>query len=58
MLYRGLPRLDPHKAGYARDTDKRSLTDIDIDIDAGVVIFLGLSAAGLPKPELPVLLPC
>ena len=48
VLYAGRPHLDPDKARYARDTDKRSLADI---VD-GADIFLGLSAAGVLKPEM------
>ena len=48
VLYSGRPHLDPDKARYARDTDKRSLADIV----AGADIFLGLSAAGVLKPEM------
>ncbi|MGH8062318.1 MAG: phosphate acyltransferase, partial [Pseudoxanthomonas sp.] len=47
-LYTGRPHLDPDKARYARDTDKRSLADIV----EGADIFLGLSAAGVLKPEM------
>ena len=48
VLYTGRPHLDPDKARYARDTDKRTLADIV----AGADIFLGLSAAGVLKPEM------
>lgn len=48
VLYTGRPHLDPDKARYARDTDKRSLADIV----EGADIFLGLSAAGVLKPEM------
>ena len=48
VLYTGRPHLDPDKARYARDTDKRSLADIVVGAD----IFLGLSAAGVLKPEI------
>ncbi|MEO6103726.1 MAG: phosphate acyltransferase, partial [Pseudoxanthomonas sp.] len=48
VLYKGRPNLDPDKARYARDTDKRTLADI---VD-GADIFLGLSAAGVLKPEM------
>ena len=48
VLYTGRPHLDPDKARYARDTDKRSLADIVVGAD----IFLGLSAAGVLKPEM------
>ncbi|HVR82158.1 MAG TPA: NADP-dependent malic enzyme [Luteimonas sp.] len=45
VLYSGRPNLDPDKARYARDTDKRTLADIV----AGADIFLGLSAGGVLK---------
>lgn len=48
VLYTGRAHLDPDKARYARDTDKRTLADIV----AGADIFLGLSAAGVLKPEM------
>ncbi len=48
VLYAGRPNLDPDKARYARDTDKRTLADIVTGAD----IFLGLSAAGVLKPEM------
>ncbi|MFD0740258.1 NADP-dependent malic enzyme [Lysobacter koreensis] len=48
VLYTGRPHLDPDKARYARDTDKRSLADIVNRAD----IFLGLSAGGVLKPEM------
>ena len=48
VLYTGRPNLDPDKARYARDTAKRTLADIV----AGADIFLGLSAAGVLKPEM------
>ena len=47
-LYTGRPNLDPDKARYARDTDKRTLADIV----EGADIFLGLSAGGVLKPEM------
>ncbi|OHE87613.1 MAG: malic enzyme [Lysobacterales bacterium RIFOXYD1_FULL_69_11] len=47
-LYSGRPNLDPDKARYARDTDKRTLADIV----EGADIFLGLSAGGVLKPEM------
>ena len=40
--------LDPSKARYAQQTDARTLADILPDAD----IFLGLSAAGVLKPEM------
>ncbi|MGX5729235.1 NADP-dependent malic enzyme [Pseudoxanthomonas beigongshangi] len=48
VLYTGRAHLDPDKARYARDTDKRTLAEI---VD-GADIFLGLSAAGVLKPEM------
>ncbi len=48
VIYAGRPHLDPDKARYARDTDKRTLADIIIGAD----VFLGLSAAGILKPEM------
>lgn len=48
VLYTGRAHLDPDKSRYARDTDKRTLADIV----AGADIFLGLSAAGVLKPEM------
>ncbi|HEX7802282.1 MAG TPA: NADP-dependent malic enzyme [Pseudoxanthomonas sp.] len=48
VLYTGRDHLDPDKSRYARDTDKRTLADIV----AGADIFLGLSAAGVLKPEM------
>ncbi|KRG67568.1 NADP-dependent malic enzyme [Pseudoxanthomonas dokdonensis] len=48
VLYTGRPNMDPDKARYARDTDKRSLAEI---VD-GADMFLGLSAAGVLKPEM------
>jgi len=40
--------MDPYKEVYAQDTDKRKLSDIMDDAD----VFIGLSAAGVLKPEL------
>lgn len=48
VIYTGRPNLDPDKARYARDTDKRSLAEIV----EGADIFLGLSAGGILKPEM------
>ena len=48
VLYNGRPNLDPDKARYASDTDKRSLAEI---VD-GCDIFLGLSAGGVLEPEM------
>ena len=48
VLYTGRPQLDPDKARYARDTDKRSLAEIIVGAD----IFLGLSAGGVLTPAM------
>src|SRR3546814_17564572 len=48
VIFSGRPGLDPDKARYASDTDKRSLTGI---VD-GADVFLGLSAGGILKPEM------
>ncbi len=48
VLYAGRPHLDPDKARYARDTEKRTLAEIVVDAD----VFLGLSAAGILKTEM------
>ncbi|MCX7556051.1 NADP-dependent malic enzyme [Xanthomonadaceae bacterium JHOS43] len=48
VLYEGRQGLDPDKARYARDTDKRTLAEIIVGAD----IFLGLSAGGVLKPEM------
>jgi malate dehydrogenase (oxaloacetate-decarboxylating)(NADP+) len=48
VLYTGRAHLDPDKARYARDTDKRTLADIVVGAD----IFLGLSAGGVLKPAM------
>jgi malate dehydrogenase (oxaloacetate-decarboxylating)(NADP+) len=48
VLHTGRANLDPDKARYARDTDKRTLADIV----AGADLFLGLSAGGVLKPEM------
>jgi len=48
VIHTGRPGLDPDKARYARDTDKRSLADIV----AGADVFLGLSAGGILKSEM------
>ena len=48
VLFKGRDKMDPDKARYARDTDKRTLADI---VD-GADIFLGLSAGGVLKPEM------
>ncbi len=48
VLYTGRAHMDPDKQRYARDTDKRTLAEIV----AGADVFLGLSAAGVLKPEM------
>ena len=49
VVYSGRPEeMDADKLRYARDTDKRTLAEI---VD-GADIFLGLSAAGVLKPEM------
>src|SRR5688500_14543521 len=48
VIFKGRPNLDPDKARYAADTDKRALADIV----AGADVFLGLSAGGILKPEM------
>ncbi|MDP3547960.1 MAG: malic enzyme-like NAD(P)-binding protein, partial [Phreatobacter sp.] len=49
VVYKGRETLmDPYKAVYAKDTNARSLGDIIGDAD----IFLGLSAAGVLKPDM------
>src|SRR3546814_9420820 len=48
VIFSGRPGLDPDKARYASDTDKRSLAGI---VD-GADVFLGLSAGGILKPEM------
>ncbi len=48
VLYTGRAHLDPDKARYARDTDQRTLAEIIVGAD----VFLGLSAAGVLKPEM------
>ncbi|MGA0586928.1 NADP-dependent malic enzyme [Dyella sp. KRB-257] len=48
VIYTGRDHLDPDKARYARDTDKRTLAEIV----AGADVFLGLSAGGILKPEM------
>ena len=40
--------MDPYKEAYAQDTDKRELAQIM----PGADVFIGLSAAGVLKPEL------
>jgi malate dehydrogenase (oxaloacetate-decarboxylating)(NADP+) len=49
VVYQGRTELmDPDKARYAQDTDKRSLAEVI----PGADIFLGLSAGGVLKPEM------
>jgi len=48
VIYKGRDHLDPDKARYARDTDKRTLAEI---VD-GADVFLGLSAGGILKPAM------
>ncbi|MGN6283012.1 NADP-dependent malic enzyme [Frateuria sp.] len=48
VIHTGRQGLDPDKARYARDTDKRELAEIV----AGADVFLGLSAGGILKPEM------
>ena len=48
VIFKGRPHLDPDKARYAADTDKRELAQIV----EGADVFLGLSAGGILKPEM------
>jgi len=49
VVYEGRKELmDPYKAPFARATDKRTLGEVLPDAD----VFLGLSAAGVLKPEM------
>ncbi len=49
VIYKGRKeRMDPYKEAYAKDTNARNLTDI---MD-GADVFLGLSSAGILKPEM------
>ena len=49
VVYAGRKELmDPYKAPFARETDKRTLAEVMPDAD----VFLGLSAAGVVKPEM------
>ncbi|HET6435507.1 MAG TPA: NADP-dependent malic enzyme [Xanthomonadaceae bacterium] len=48
VIHKGRPNLDPDKARYAADTDKRELAEIV----RGADVFLGLSAGGILKPEM------
>ncbi len=49
VVYAGrAEEMDPDKSRYARDTSARTLADVVKDAD----VFLGLSAAGVLKPEM------
>jgi malate dehydrogenase (oxaloacetate-decarboxylating)(NADP+) len=48
VIHTGREGLDPSKARYAQATDARTLGDVT----AGADIFLGLSTAGVLKPEM------
>ncbi len=49
VVYKGrIEEMNPHKDGFAQDTDARTLDDV---ID-GADVFLGLSAGGILKPEM------
>jgi len=48
VIYSGREHLDPDKARYARETDKRTLAEII----AGADVFLGLSAGGILTVEM------
>ena len=49
VVYKGrIEEMDEYKARYAKDTAGRTLADVI----AGADIFLGLSAAGVLKPEM------
>ncbi len=48
VIHTGRDKLDHRKAGYARDTEARSLDDAMEDAD----IFLGLSGPGILKPAM------
>ncbi|MDP2133026.1 MAG: phosphate acyltransferase, partial [Sulfuritalea sp.] len=48
VIHTGREGLDPSKARYAQATAARSLGDVMVDAD----IFLGLSTAGVLKPEM------
>lgn len=49
VVYEGRPVLmDPYKAKFAKQTEKRKLAEV---ID-GADVFMGLSAAGVLKPEM------
>jgi malate dehydrogenase (oxaloacetate-decarboxylating)(NADP+) len=48
VIYEGARGDGRHKARYARTTSARTLADVIVGAD----IFLGLSAAGVLKPEM------
>ncbi len=48
VIHSGREGLDPSKARYAQATDARTLGDVTVGAD----IFLGLSTAGVLKPEM------
>jgi len=49
VVYRGRKEeMDPDKSRYAKETDARTLTEVL----AGADVLLGLSAAGVVKPEM------
>ena len=48
VIYEGRGNLDPTKAGYAAKTDARTLADAI----RGADVFLGVSGAGVLKPEM------
>ena len=48
VIHTGREGLDPSKARYAQATDARTLGDVTVGAD----IFLGLSTAGVLKPEM------
>jgi len=49
VIYKGRKeRMDPYKQEYAKDTNARSLSDIM----EGADVFLGLSSAGILKPDM------
>ena len=48
MIHTGREGLDPSKTRYAQATDARSLGDVM----PGADIFMGLSSAGVLKPEM------
>ena len=48
VVYKGRPSMNERMEIYARDTDARALGDVI----GGADVFLGLSAAGVLKPEM------